>query len=87
MADRHVSELGEESAKLEGAAADAIREAAELEARVRRLAAAFHEHPRLTEHGRIRPAPRVWPGSSSGGVLRAQRSSSPAEASAWSERP
>ncbi len=57
MADRRVSELGEESAKVEGAVADAIREAAELETRVRRLAAAFHGHPRLTEHGASGPLP------------------------------
>ena len=57
MADRRVSELGEESAKLEDAAADAIREASELETRMRRLAAEFHEHPRLTEHGTSDPLP------------------------------
>ncbi len=49
MADRRVLELDEEAARLEGAAADAIREAAELEARARHLAAAFRERPRLTE--------------------------------------
>jgi hypothetical protein len=49
MADRHVSELGEESAALEDAAAEAICEAAELEGRARRLAAEFGQHPRMTE--------------------------------------
>ncbi len=57
MTDRRVSELGEESAKLESAAADAIREAAELEAQGRRLAAAFREHPRLTQQGTPGPLP------------------------------
>jgi chromosome segregation ATPase len=57
MADRRVSELDEESAKLEDAAADAIREAAELEARARHLAAAFREHPRLIEQAASDPPP------------------------------
>jgi chromosome segregation ATPase len=57
MADRRVSELAEEAAKLEGAAADAIREAAELEARARQLAAAFREHSRLTEQAASGPPP------------------------------
>jgi chromosome segregation ATPase len=55
MAERRVSELDEEAAKLEGAATDAIREAADLEARARRLAAAFREHPRLTEQAASGP--------------------------------
>ncbi|HLM33704.1 MAG TPA: hypothetical protein VK285_06510 [Gaiellaceae bacterium] len=57
MADRRVSELGEEFAKLDGAAANAIREAAELETRAHRLAAAFGEHPRLAEQGTSGPLP------------------------------
>jgi hypothetical protein len=57
MVDRPVGELDEEAAKLEGAAADAIREAAELEARTRQLAAAFREHPRLTEQAASDPPP------------------------------
>ena len=57
MADRRVAELDEEAAKLEDAAADAIREAAELEARARQLAAAFGQHPRLTEQAASDPHP------------------------------
>jgi chromosome segregation ATPase len=57
MADRRASELDDEAAKLEGAAADSIREAVELEARVRQLAAAFREHSRLTEQAASRPPP------------------------------
>lgn len=57
MADRHVSELGEESALLEDTAAEAICEAAELERRARRLAAEFGQHPRLTEQDASDPPP------------------------------
>jgi chromosome segregation ATPase len=57
MVDRRVAELDEEAAELEGAAADAIHEAAELEARARRLAASFQEHPRLIEQAASDPPP------------------------------
>ena len=57
MADRHVSEVGEESAALEDTAADAIREAAELEGRARRFAAEFGQHPRLTDQAASDPPP------------------------------
>jgi DNA repair exonuclease SbcCD ATPase subunit len=57
MADRRASELDDEAAKLEGAAADSIREAAELEARVHQLAATFREHSRLTEQAASGPPP------------------------------
>jgi chromosome segregation ATPase len=58
MADRHVSELGEESAALEDTA-EAICEAAELEGRARWLAAEFGQHPRLTERAASDPPPGV----------------------------
>jgi len=57
MADRRISELVDEAPKLAGAAADAIREAAELEARARQLAVAFREHSRLTEQAASNPLP------------------------------
>jgi chromosome segregation ATPase len=57
MADRHVSGLDAESAALEGADADAIREAAELDAQARQLVAEFRQHPRLTEQAASDPLP------------------------------
>ncbi|HYM63629.1 MAG TPA: hypothetical protein VES61_03015 [Gaiellaceae bacterium] len=57
MAERRVAELGEGAAKLAGAAAGAIREAAELEEQARELATAFGEHSRLTEQATSDPAP------------------------------
>jgi chromosome segregation ATPase len=49
MAERRVAEVDEEAAKLRAAAADATREAAELEARARQLAAGLRKDPRLAE--------------------------------------
>jgi chromosome segregation ATPase len=49
MTERRVAEVDEEAAKLKAAAADATREAAELEARARQLAAGFRKDPRLAE--------------------------------------
>jgi chromosome segregation ATPase len=57
MADRHVSELDEEAAKLEGDAAAAIRQVAALEARARHLASAFRHHSRLAEQAASEPNP------------------------------
>jgi chromosome segregation ATPase len=57
MADRHVSELDEEAAKLEGDAADAIRQVAALEARARHLASEFRHHSRLAEQAASGPGP------------------------------
>jgi chromosome segregation ATPase len=57
MAERHVSVLDEEAAELESAAAEAIREVAELEGRAHNLAAAFGEHSRLAEQAASEPGP------------------------------
>ena len=56
MAVRRVAEVDDETTELEAAGANAIHEAAELEARARQLAAAFRGHPRLPEQAGSEPA-------------------------------